>query len=217
MDLIPWYVTIVRLLVPFLILKYPFLGMIANILVDMGDWNFIHVVTIKNNLVYQNWDKFFDIYSWLFVLYVIRFWSDMWAKKMAIFFFVYRAIGVALFWMTGIGSILFYFPNVFENFVIVCLLIFYIRQRRKLGINVSQKYLLLGLLVIPKLIHEYFQHYLGYQPWELYDIGLWVGLDGLIKHYFNLFAWGSLLYVLPISAILFVVLFVPIILRRKAN
>ena len=61
---------------------------------------------------------------------------------------------------------------------------------------------MLTLLIIPKMIHEYFQHFLTRQPWELYNVGDWMGLGGIAQEYVNYFAWGGLLYVVPLVGFL---------------
>lgn len=67
---------------------------------------------------------------------------------------------------------------------------------------------MLVLLFIPKLIHEYFLHFLIRQPWELYNVGAWMGFEGVIQEYLNYFVWGGALYVVPLVYFLF-------LLKRK--
>ncbi len=185
MELIPWYVLLVRLLVPLLILRSPLLGILTTIFVDINDWHFIPVHSPGDDLLYQQWDKAMDLYTSLFILWILRSWRDIWARRVALLLFGYRLIGMIWFWATDWRPILFFFPNVFENFVVVCLLLFHLRKKNQLQLSARQKTSLLAILFIPKLIHEYFQHFLGRQPWELYDMGQWVG-------------WGGLLYLVPI-------------------
>ena len=61
---------------------------------------------------------------------------------------------------------------------------------------------MLAAIIVPKLIHEYFQHFLLHQPWELYDIGGWLGLSGVVQEYANYFSWGGLFYILPLALFL---------------
>ena len=202
MSVVPWYITVVRLIVPVSILHWPLWGLLASSIIDMYDWKFVSVVTNQDMVFYQSWDKAMDLYYWFFVLWIVWLWKDDWARKIAAGLFSYRLIGMMLYWLTQWRFLLFIFPNVFENFVIWCLVLFLLTKKEKLFLTHLQKITMLGLLIIPKLIHEYFQHFLIRQPWELYDVGSWVGLDGVMQEYVNYFAWGGLLYVVPLAGFL---------------
>jgi len=202
MSVIPWYITVVRLLVPASILRWSLWGLLASSIVDMYDWKFVSVMTDQDMIVYQSWDKAMDLYYWLFILWIVWSWKDSWAKKIAVGLFSYRLVGMALYWLTQWRFLLFIFPNVFENFVIWCLVLFLLTKKEKLFLTHLQKITMLALLIIPKLIHEYFQHFLTRQPWELYNVGDWMGLGGIAQEYINYFAWGGLLYVVPLAGFL---------------
>lgn len=197
MGLIPWYVTLIRLIIPLSILRWPLFGIIASSISDMIDWDLIQVLNDTDDVLYQYWDKVMDLYYWLFILWILRSWKDVWAKKMAIIFFVYRVLGMILFWITGYRKLLLFFPNVFENFVVLCLLLFWNTKKSKLQLNKTQKIQMLLVLFIPKIIHEYFQHFLEVQPWEIYDVGKWLGYTDKIGHNINLLSWASILYIIP--------------------
>ena len=202
MSVIPWYITVVRLLVPASILRWSLWGLLASSIVDMYDWKFVHVVTDQDMMIYQSWDKIMDLYYWLFVLWIVWSWKDSWARKVAVVLFSYRLVGMVLYWITQWRFLLFFFPNVFENFVIWCLVLFLLTKKQKLFLTHLQKNIMLILLIIPKMIHEYFQHFLTRQPWELYNVGNWIGLEGIAQEYVNYFAWGGLLYVVPLVGFL---------------
>ena len=104
---------------------------------------------------------------------------------------------MGLFWLLDWRPLLFFFPNVFENFVIWSLILFLITKKQKLALTSLQKIIMMTALIIPKLTHEYFQHFLGSQPWEIYNVGNWLGLTGLLQEYTNYFAWGGLFYIVP--------------------
>lgn len=202
MSYIPWYVTLVRLIVPILILRFPLLGMLSSILADASDWYFIGVTSDTISVAYQKWDKMMDLYSYLFIAWIVLKWQDIWAKKVALGFFAYRMFGEVLFQITGWRPILFFFPNVFENFVIVCLIIFWLSKKKTFSFSPLHKTLMLSILIVPKMIHEYFLHVLSRQPWEIYNIGSWLGFKDAALINANSFIWISLLYVLPIGAFL---------------
>lgn len=202
MGYIPWYLTLIRLIIPFFILRFPLFGILASILVDCSDWNIIGVKSSSMDSIYQNWDKAMDLYAFLFIVWVVRQWQDVWARRVALGFFGYRLIGDILFWITGWRQILFFFPNVFENFVILCLIIFWLSKKKGLNFGLWQKTIMLGVLIIPKMIQEYFQHFLGLQPWEIYNFGSWLGFNGAVLDQANWILWGVLLYVVPMAGFL---------------
>jgi len=204
MNVIPWYVMMVRLLVPISILRWSLWGLLASTVVDMYDWKFVQVVTDQDVVAYQSWDKVMDLYYWLFALWIVWLWKDVWARKVAVGLFLYRMVGMVFYWLTQWRTMLVIFPNVFENFVIWCLLIFWLTKRRKLSLAGWQKMVMLVALIVPKLIHEYFLHFLIRQPWELYDVGRWMGFGGIVQEYVNYFAWGGLFYVVPFVGFLLI-------------
>jgi len=53
MSVIPWYVTAVRLLVPFSILRWPLWGLLASSVVDMYDWKFVQVTTSQERVFWH--------------------------------------------------------------------------------------------------------------------------------------------------------------------
>lgn len=199
MSYIPWYVTLVRLIVPFSILRFPLLGILASIAADGSDWNIIGVTSSGIYTVYLYWDKIMDSYSFLFIVWVVLQWQDVWARKIALGLFGYRIIGLVLFLITGWRPIFFFFPNVFENFVILCLVIFWLSKKKKLNFNPLHKAVMLGVLIIPKMIQEYFQHFLGHQPWEIYSFGSWMGFRGMALNFADSFSWVVLLYLIPMA------------------
>lgn len=202
MNPIPWSLTLLRLIVPVSILRFPIWGIMASIFTDVIDWNIIGVYSKEMDVIYQNWDKTLDAYTYFFIVWIVLHWKDSWARGTALGFFALRMVGQFLFLLTSWRPILFFFPNVFENFVILCLLIFWWRKKASLNLAEAQKWTMLLLLVIPKMIQEYFQHFLGRQPWEIYSLmnlfGLrslnWVALDSIL--------WGVVLYVLPMAGFL---------------
>ena len=202
MDFIPWYVTLMRLVVPISILRFPLGGMLASMYADAIDWDIIGVTSKQKDLIYQNWDKALDVYALFFVVWMVRKWKDVWARRTALGFFIYRIIGVILFWVTGWRPWLFFFPNVFENFVILCLIIFWLSKKKQLYLDRIQKIMMLIVLIIPKMIQEYFQHFLGRQPWELYSIGSRLGFRGMFLTYVDPVLWVLLLYILPMGGYL---------------
>lgn len=200
----PFIETIVRLIVPLSIFKFPKLGILFSILTDLYDWKFVHVTNDAELAFYQNWDKTMDIYYLVIIFLVIFKFKDKIFKKTALFLFIYRIAGLVFFYLTHNRSFLLYFPNVFENFVIFYLV--YIWYSKDQILFKSKKVLLvvLSALLLPKLIHEYLMHVLIKQPWELYDVGKILGFGGILQEYTNYLVYGTLLYFIPFTLSLIV-------------
>lgn len=200
----PYIETIVRLIVPLTIFRYAKFGIFLAVMADLYDWKFVTVTNAQELAYYQSWDKSLDLYYQIIIFIVIFKFKDVFFKKTAAFLFTYRLLGLALFNLTHNRQFLFFFPNVFENFVIFYLLyIFFTKQE---FLFKTQKILLIVVfaLTVPKLIHEFLMHYLIKQPWELYDVGKILGFGGVLQEYTNYFVYGTLLYFIPF-AITFVI------------
>ena len=92
-------------------------------------------------------------------------WRELLAKWTSVALFVWRAAGFALFELTGLRVILFFAPNMFENFFLFYLIArrvhpgWEVRTLKRLAIA-------LALLYIQKFGQEYFLHVREAQPWE---------------------------------------------------
>lgn len=195
--------TLVRLTVPLTILKWPLFGILLSNLADLYDWQFAPVHNEADLKLYQTWDKTLDLYYWLFALVIVFRWKDKLAKRIAIGLFVYRIVGMVLFFATEMRSMLFFFPNIFENFVILYLAYVFIFKDNQMLKRKRDVVLVLALLAVPKIIHEYYLHFLEKQPWEFYNVGQFLGFTGFFEEYTNYFFWGGLFYVLPFIILFF--------------
>lgn len=150
--------TVIRLVVPLTILRWPLLGGVLAILADMSDWNILSLKTSQDYAYYQSWDKILDMYYLSLEAWVIMSWRSIFAKKISLFFFIFRLIGVGVFEVTQLRPLLFFFPNVFEA------LYFYYLFYFKLGKNISfpsisSSTLAAMVILIPsKMTIEYILH-----------------------------------------------------------
>ena len=161
--MIAFVVVLVRLLVPFTILRWPFGGVLLSIAADTFDitvlrafgWGFL------NEGSYQAVDKLLDAYYLSFAFYVSLKWKDLLAKKTSVILFIWRFIGVIAFEITHLRKLLFFAPNIFENFYILTVGIPKIFPKFRLD---SKKKLAAILLIagIPKLAQEYVMHFMRY-------------------------------------------------------
>lgn len=199
----PLIPTAIRTTVPLLILRFPLLGILLSSLIDMYDWFFVDTSTPEKLDNYQHWDKSMDIYYQVIIVFAVLKFKDTLVKRTAISLFMFRCIGLVLFYTIGGRQFLFFFPNFFENFVIAYLLFVFITKEKIM--LTSKKLLLLSFLIIalPKTIHEFFQHFLLRQPWEIYDVGAFLKLSGIYKDYTNYITFGVLLHLLPILTVVY--------------
>jgi len=173
---VPLIVILTRLLIPFLILKKPFWGIILAIIADASDviildafgWGFL---AGKN---YHLFDKFFDTYYLAFAFYISLAWQETLIRRTSAFLFVWRLLGVIVFEFIHIRQLMFFAPNIFENFY---LLIAGIKEFfPKFKINTIKRLVIILLIAaVPKIIQEYIMHFLEFPTWMF------------IKH--NIFRW----------------------------
>jgi hypothetical protein len=161
--------TLIRLVVPLSILVRPLTGTVLAVLLDIADYRFIPIRTEADYHFYQYWDKILDSYYLGLAAYTARFWKDRLARQIAIGAFFYRLFGVGLFLLSANQQFLFFFPNFFENFFLFYLIYTRLTKRQ---ILLTSKRVVAGVvlvILIPKLIQEYFVHVLQKVPSQLVD------------------------------------------------
>ena len=193
--------TALRLLVPLLMLRWPLPGLLLSISVDMYDWDFFDIRTPEDNAVYQNWDRIMDMYFQLVAVLMVRKWKDARSRVIAYALLGFRLVGYLLFFLTQDRKFLFFFPNFYDNFLVIYLGYVFVFKRIRLIDAPMDAIVIAVFLLIPKIIHEYFLHYLQIQPWERYDIASIFGLTGMVSYLVNSSFWGGLFYVLPFLAL----------------
>ncbi|MBI4132583.1 MAG: hypothetical protein HY473_00580 [Candidatus Sungbacteria bacterium] len=159
-------VTAIRFLVPFSILRWPFWGALASIAADAADIVLVEALGAEFGSAarYQVFDKFFDIYYLSFEAYVSLRWQDTLARRTSMVLFAWRLAGFAAFELTRIRQVIFFAPNIFENFY---LLVAGARQFFPSFRLDNPKKLTAFLLVaaIPKIAQEYIMHFLEFPTW----------------------------------------------------
>ena len=162
-----------RILIPLGILRYPlvfgllavFFDAVDVILMDAIQTDSLPVLT---NFFHQNYhalDKWLDTYYLGIAFLVSLKWKEVLAKRTSIVLFLWRLAGVIAFELTHLRAVLFFAPNLFENFFF-----FYLIARKiKPGWEIKTKkrlFIILGLLYIPKFFQEYLLHVMQAQPWN---------------------------------------------------
>jgi len=178
----PLIVTLIRLLVPLIILKKPLFGAILAMVVDYFDENLIGFLNMGKLYDYQSWDKILDTYYLFIEVYVIFTWRRTWAKYIGISLFVYRMLGAVLFESINFQPLLMVFPNLFENFFIFMYLVKFLDPTfKKFKIDIEYRFslpqliLICAVLLIPKLYQEYSLHVSTRPIWLGSEL---IGLNG---------------------------------------
>ena len=159
----PLVATIVRLIVPLLILRWPLGGLIASVVADTLD--VVIIAAIRSGMFddYTSMDKLLDTYMLVFAAIVAWRWQNRIARFAGIALFGYRVIGVAILQLTDARWVLFLFPSVFDFFYVYHLVT--TRWFPALEVNGYRKlaYVLL-ILTGMKLVQEFILHIVEFRP-----------------------------------------------------
>lgn len=164
---------------PLSILRFPLFGGLISMALDGLDWsvNFFSIPGLHLNYVLI--DKVLDIYYLSLEAYVLLKWKSILAKKIGVSLFVWRMVGVILFAFLGKEYLLFWFPNIFENFFMFYVAVnFFLKKEAKLTPCIL--WISLIILAIPKLFQEYIMHVKLVNEWR------YVVIPGLPFKYDNL-------------------------------
>lgn len=157
-------ISLLRLIVPLTIFKYPFLGGSLALALDYFDQDLMRLFNPAISDQYQSLDKILDIYYLGFEFLIVFRWKDKFAKNLGKTLFLYRMVGVLLFEITQIRKLLFIFPNLFEMFFL-----FYTGHKffLKKEPNLFKPWVILSLsgLFLYKIYQELSLHVLNFHPW----------------------------------------------------
>ncbi len=159
-------IALIRLLVPLVIFRWRFWGVILSIAADASDVMIMEKFGFGpfTGQVYNGYDKLFDIYNLFIEFLVVLKWSNPLAKKTGIFLFAWRMIGAAIYEITNTRAMLFWAPNIFEYFYLAVAGLEKYAPRFKLD-SVKKLIIILLIVGIPNIAKEYYMHYLELNPW----------------------------------------------------
>ena len=160
-------VILIRLLVPLTILKWHLMGPLLSIAADASDVVLFDALGGPSYMggAYHTVDKLFNMYYLSFMLYVSFRWTEPLEKQTAIILYGWRLLGIALFEVTQARQLIFLAPNIFENFYL--LVVGVRRFSPQFRVNNRDRLMVVLLIVgVPKLIQEYFMHYLEFLTWS---------------------------------------------------
>lgn len=95
------------------VLRWPFAGALIAILVDFSDLFWMNLLHLGGLGDYQAFDKWIDLVYMATFLAVSLRWSGL-EKRVSLYLFGYRMVGIAAFEILQWRSVLLIFPNVFE-------------------------------------------------------------------------------------------------------
>ena len=159
----PLVATIVRLIVPLFILRWPLRGLIASVIADTLD--VVIIAAIRSGMFedYTGMDKLLDTYMLVFAVIVAWRWENRFARFAGIALFGYRVAGVVILQLTDARWVLFLFPSVFDFFYVYHLVT--TRWFPALEVDGYRKlaYILL-ILTGMKLVQEFILHIVEFRP-----------------------------------------------------
>lgn len=159
-------VILLRVAVPLVILKFPFIGGLLSAGLDHFDLNLASAFgeEIQN---YQRVDKILDFFYLSLEALVALSWVNIRVKRAALSLFFYRSLGILLFEITNTRAFLFFFPNFFEFLFLLYLFYQGISSKDYITSKKDKIFFFLALLFFFsfKLYQEYSLHILDQHPW----------------------------------------------------
>jgi hypothetical protein len=153
-------VTIIRILVPFSIVRWPLAGAIFCIIADTYDHTVFRTTGFGpfGSEHYQQWDKLLDTWYLLMLFAVSLQWTNALARRTCAILFLWRLTGVIILERTGWRPVLVFAPNMIENFYL-----FWTMSMKWFPFRLTPKRLVLALLALglPKLYQEASMHWLA--------------------------------------------------------
>lgn len=172
----PIVVSLARIIIPLIILRYPLFGGAIAWVLDAIDVELINTLGFwddfdSKDIDYQVLDKYLDMFYLTLELYVLLSFQNKLVKRTGIALYVLRLIGFVFYELEDKRFFLFLFPNLFEYFFI-----FYLAHKKILKKDLLTNYRNLAIviiaLLIPKLIQEYVAHIEVFPIWTSIKEGL---------------------------------------------
>ena len=158
-SLIPILVILLRVFIPFSILRFPLLGGFLAMFADAIDVMIFEAfgVGFFKEFPYHHADKIFDMWYLFFEFLVVLRWKDILAKNAGKVLFGWRALGFIAFMLTGIRYSFFLAPNIFEFYFLTYLIIK--KFNKKFKMTWKKLTIILLAVGIPNIIKEYIMHF----------------------------------------------------------
>ena len=160
--------TVIRLLIPLTILRFPLFGFLASIIADAADYDRIGLGVLIGENDYQIWDKVLDTYFLAIATLVVWKLTDRLTRNTAVVLLAWRLLGVAVFNLTGIRQVLLFFPNILESFLVFVFAFIFFTHKKSVFSSRTDLFITLIILSVPKIIQEYFWHFQKNIPLQTY-------------------------------------------------
>lgn len=168
MEEFTWAViTFLRLLLPLTILRWPLVGLLASIAIDSNDYYILPLREESDYTAYQAWDKLLDLYYLAFAAAYAYKINDKYIRRVALGLFAWRMVGVVLLEITQDRTLLPFFPNVFENFIIFYLIYKLLEPHVAMPRSKLVTLIVVVGLAIPKVLQEQYLHVTETHPTEV--------------------------------------------------
>jgi hypothetical protein len=150
-------VVALKIIVPALMLWFPFAGLWGNYFLDIVDGDILLSLGMSDEK-YQLIDKSADLLSYVFMLLLGRKWQ---IKKTITVLFVYRLIGQILFFVTKNELFFFYFQNFLEPLMMAYALILFKLKSEDKTYAFYKKHLIKiwTIVLLYKLWNEWYLHF----------------------------------------------------------
>lgn len=157
MNILIVFVILLKVLVPFSMLKFPVFGLWGNYFLDVADGDILLSLRLTDQ-TYQTIDKVADLVSYIFMLILGLRWS---IRKTIIILFVYRLIGQILFFITRNELVFFYFQNFMEPLMMIYVLILLKQKSDQKAYATYKKYFFLiwAIILGYKIWNEWYLHF----------------------------------------------------------
>jgi hypothetical protein len=160
--------TLVRMLLPLTVLRWPLIGVLLTLGADLVDYHIFQMMYPIDFTLYSRWDKMLDFYYLIFFWFATWEWKNMTARYLGSALFAYRSLGVVLFLASGTTGFLFFFPNLFENFFILYLLSLKLLNKDMIK-NFKFASIFITIASVPKLAQEYVMHFARLEFWKWFE------------------------------------------------
>ena len=90
-------ITIIRLVVPLIIFRFPLLGIFLVAYIDGEDWHWLNLSGQEEIEFYRIWDKLLDVYYLGIAFLTSISWTDKIARLISFYSYTLRILGVLIF------------------------------------------------------------------------------------------------------------------------
>lgn len=148
-------VVILRVFSALIILRFPFWGVVINMIVDTLDYTTFRLLGGVNWINYNSYDKALDTWYLLVAMYKSKDF-DLIPRRISYALMSWRLLGVIIFEFVKFRWLLFVFPNLFEFWF----LFWAARNKwfKKLQFSWKMFAIVIVIILSLKLYHEYILH-----------------------------------------------------------